>query len=403
MVKNAQVMFTASQYKLFQDFNKSRAKFFIVPKGRRYGFTSAAMSYILGAVLQHKHDLILWGDTINANIDRYVDRMLIPKCRELGIQPIWEKQRRQFRVKGSNTIVDFRGADRPENWEGFGYDLVVLNEAGIILQDEYLWENAVKPMLIDNTRSRALISGTPKGKMHKGREAVFYRLFKHGQDEFMPHYYARTVTTYDNPMLSRENIDILTQDMPSNVIEQEINGKFIDISNNLVKREWVNYFDTIPPNLIITMGVDLAISQKETADSTAIVVSGKDNDGHYYVLDAAHGRWTFHEQAQMIEKLYHKWQPKQILIEQVQYQTALIQELVRTYHLPARGIVPKKDKVTRALPMLAKLEQGLIKFYKHLDREFENEVISFPDSKHDDFVDALVYSIELENIIRVRV
>ncbi len=403
MVKNAQMLFTASQYKLFYDFKRAQAKFFIVPKGRRYGFTSAAMSYVLGAILQHKHEQILWGDTINANIDRYVERMLLPKCKELGLTPIWEKQRRQFRIKGSQTLVDFRGADRPENWEGFGYDLIILNEAGIILQDEYLWENAVKPMLIDNKHSRALISGTPKGKMHKGREAVFYQLYQIGRDEFRHHYWSKTVTTYDNPFLSTENIDLLIQDMPSSVRRQEIYGEFIDISNNLVKREWIDYFDVIPEKIEITMGVDLAISQRDTADSTAIVVTGKTPDGRYYVLDAVHGKWTFHEQAQMIDKLYKKWQPKVINIEKVQYQMALIQELIRTYHLPAKGVTPTRDKVTRALPMLAKLEQGYLKFHRSLDRDFEREVISFPDGQHDDYVDALVYSIDTEKQIRARI
>jgi predicted phage terminase large subunit-like protein len=132
-------------------------------------------------------------------------------------------------------------------------------------------------------------------------------------------------------------------------------------------------------------------------------VTGKTPDGRYYVLDAVHGKWTFHEQAQMIDKLYKKWQPKVINIEKVQYQMALIQELIRTYHLPAKGVTPTRDKVTRALPMLAKLEQGYLKFHRSLDRDFEREVISFPDGQHDDYVDALVYSIDTEKQIRARI
>ena len=40
-------------------------------------------------------------------------------------------------------VSDFRSVDRPENIEGFGYDKAFLNEAGIILRDEYLWYNAI--------------------------------------------------------------------------------------------------------------------------------------------------------------------------------------------------------------------------------------------------------------------
>lgn len=401
MVKTAQLMFTGSQANLFRNAKK---KFNVIPKGRRYGFTSSAMSWVLGAVLLHKYDLILWGDTINANIDRYVERMLLPKCHQLGVIPIWEKQRRAFRVRGSKTLVDFRGADRPENWEGFGYDVIILNEAGIILQDEYLWENAVKPMLIDNPHSRAIISGTPKGKIHKGKESIFYKLYENGKGNYTHNYYCNTVSTYDNPFLSKENIDLLIEDMPSNVVRQEIYGEFIDLGSNLVKREWIKYFEHVPANLTIIMGVDLAISQKETADSTAIVVTGRDSLNNYYVLDALSGKWTFSEQLMMIERLYQKWKPKEIRVEAVQYQSALIQELVRVGNMPAKGITPTKDKVTRSLPMLAKLERGYIYFNRHLGRELENELLSFPDNKHhDDLVDAMVYSIETDSQIRVRV
>lgn len=36
----------------------------------------------------------------------------------------------------NGSILDFGSAERPENMEGFAYDYMVLNEAGIILKKE---------------------------------------------------------------------------------------------------------------------------------------------------------------------------------------------------------------------------------------------------------------------------
>ena len=87
-----------------------------------------------------------------------------------------------------------------------------------------------------------------------------------------------------------------------------------------------------------------------------------------------------------------KWNPAVIAIEQVQYQAAVVQELLRTTRLPVRGIRPDKDKLTRFLPLVARYEQGLVRHAPGLPGWFEDELLSFPVGKHDDGVDALAYS-----------
>ena len=52
-------------------------------------------------------------------------------------------------LKIGNSSLDFRSADKPENIEGFGYALIILNEAGIILKNRRLWEETIRPMAMD--------------------------------------------------------------------------------------------------------------------------------------------------------------------------------------------------------------------------------------------------------------
>ena len=96
---------------------------------------------------------ILWGDTISTNIDRYVDRYWKPELIKSEIEYTYSTQKKVMTLQNFKGYIDFRSADRPENWEGFGYDIIILNEAGIILKNDYLFTNAVLPMLMDNRGS----------------------------------------------------------------------------------------------------------------------------------------------------------------------------------------------------------------------------------------------------------
>jgi hypothetical protein len=75
------------------------------------------------------------------------------------------------------------------------------------------------------------------------------------------------------PARAREEIDRIAAEMPELVRRQEILGQFVDLSGASVHREWVKYGE-FPPLLphTIAIGVDLAISLKDTAAYTAIVV-----------------------------------------------------------------------------------------------------------------------------------
>ena len=113
--------------------------------------------------------------------------------------------------------------DNPQNIEGFAYDYAFLNEAGIILRDEYLWYNAIQPMLLDY-KAHTIIAGTPKG------QGLFHKLYQRALDKDQPQYEAFTFSTYDNPYIPREAIAQMIQDMPQRVVSQEIYAEFLDDS-----------------------------------------------------------------------------------------------------------------------------------------------------------------------------
>jgi hypothetical protein len=211
-------------------------KYTIVRKGRRGGLTKGAanamIEYGLGDdfhFLPSGPLMFLWGDTIAANIDKYVERYFLPELKKLPKSLwTWRKQERMMRV--GRATIDFRSADRPENWEGFGYHLIFLNEAGIILEDDYLYNNAVLPMLVDFASAKIIVAGAPKGKRHKGGEHLFYTLYKKSLTDTI-NYRNLYFTGYNNPFIAREEIKIIRETMDEETAKQEIDGEFIDLTD----------------------------------------------------------------------------------------------------------------------------------------------------------------------------
>lgn len=161
----------------------------------------------------------------------------------------------------------------------------------------------------------------------------------------------------------------------------------------LFRRQWIDRRPAPRSGCRIAMGVDLALSLKQGADYTALVVIARDEFGKLYVLDAVRERADFPTALSLIRLMADKWKPQKIGIEQVAYQAVVVQELLRNTTLPIRGITPDRDKMTRAQPVALRYEQGLIS-HAALPSWFEDELLAFPQGEHDDCVDALVYAYQ---------
>ena len=248
------------------------------------------------------------------------------------------------------------------------------------------WNEAIRPTLTDYKGDGYFFS-TPKGRND------FHAMYERARlDET---YASFRMPTSVNPYIAQDEIDAAQRELPTVVFNQEYLAEFVDVQGALVKREMITYVnsDQVPRDLKIGMGVDLAISKSDTADYTAIAVVGYDKDsGRRYVLDMWRGKVGFHEVVTGVQALASKWNPSRINIEAVQYQVAVVQELLRKTSLPVKAVKPDRDKVTRFHALLARYEQLLVTHVRGLEPSFEQELLSFPEGNHDDMVDALVYA-----------
>ena len=224
---NLDITYLPYQEEVFFNTNE---RYTVITKGRRVGITKGASHAFIEYALDNISPL-LWVDTVNGNIDRYYDRYFYPILKKLP-KDFWSYNSVRKELRIGESIIDFRSAERPETIEGFGYRKIFLNEAGIILSDDYLYTNAILPMMLDYQDSQLIAAGVPKGKKTKqGNTHKFFELYEKaisGADN----YKAFNFSSYANPLLSKEDIEELEQEIPPEDREQEIYGRFTDKSGN---------------------------------------------------------------------------------------------------------------------------------------------------------------------------
>lgn len=174
--------------------------------------------------------------------------------------------------------------------------------------------------------------------------------------------------------------------------------------------------------LDIFMGVDLAISEKETADFFSVSVVGKKGSGlsaRYYPLEVIEERLPFHKQTNTILRLIDKWKVARCGVEVTGYQQAQYQELIRKRPEYANIIKPVRpkpgdDKTTRAHRLSTYFENGQVYFPERIitvrnGSEIEHEpetvhwklrdqLILMPEPEHDDMFDSFEIAMQMANV-----
>lgn len=139
--------------------------------------------------------------------------------------------------------------------------------------------------------------------------------------------------------------------------------------------------------------VDLATSIKQTADFTVVSTWAKTPDSDLLLLDVQRQRLEGPEHVRLLQSVYATWRPYAFYIEQAGFQLSTIQYAMKA-SLPVVPVIPDRDKLARALPAAARMQQGMYYFPEGKPfAEAEAELWSFPAGAHDDFVDTVSLSI----------
>lgn len=397
-------------------FFRTNARFKVIHKGRRLGLTHGMMLYAIERCLRCEDPIgekILWVDTTYSNMVRYIIRYGLPKLKQVPRSFYeWNKTNNILLIKSDEceSLIDFRSADRPENFEGFGYTLVILNEAGIILKNPNLWLETIRPMMLDY-KAEAIIGGTPKGKRHKGKEHLFFTLAKKGKtiDEIevrhegnarRENWITLNYSSYDNEEIEDAEVDELASEISPMLRNQEIYGEFVDVTTDrIIRREWFVEAvrrETANVKIKTLQSWDTAFKKNEENDYS-VCTTWEIYENQYRLIDIFRDRLEFPELKKKVVELNEKFNPNEIIIEDKASGISLVQELERNTVLPIIPIKVGSDKVSRVHSITPLIESGNVVLYSEMEFDlnlFLDECEDFPNGEFDDMVDSMSQALE---------
>lgn len=370
---------------------ENEEKYTFIVAARRIGKTYASFQWVLENLL-YKESKGLWVDTTQTNLATY---------RSDHMKEILKEEYQNIRIDNQKNIIyfkngsrlDMRSAERPELLEGFEYDWVVLNEAGIILKKKGLWENSIMPMC---KNAKVKIVGTPKGKNK------YYELTESFKNN--PNSKKFVFTVYDCPRYTPEEIEQIKNSTDINTFRSEYLGEFLDTyENSLVKQEWVQYYTTLPELKKVSIHNDLTHTGKTTSDYFCWCLVGEGVDNNYYVIDWVLEKTDPLTQSHICINKYMQYKNKNIV--KMTYDAVSNdgwgdwtkkEAKNKDISLPLEPFKAKGDKITNLTSVLPHLVSKRVFFNKeHSQLQLAmSQLLAFPNKLiHDDFVDAFVTSL----------
>ena len=199
---------------------------------------------------------------------------------------------------------------------------------------------------------------------------------------------------------TQADIDTLRESVPSvEAWEREYMLNIVSTSDQVVRREWITYYDAFPPEnqyRYSASGVDPAISEDQDRDCTAIVsgkiYSRKKNLKIYILPNPINERIDSLKALDTIKAISNglgQGLPATVWVESVQYQKAIIQQLVSDGY-PAKEYKPYgADKRARLSIISAHIQSGTVLFPRHGAEKLIEQLVGFGVERHDDLSDAL--------------
>tara|TARA_R110000868_G_C10972986_1_gene771145 strand:+ start:35485 stop:36960 length:1476 start_codon:yes stop_codon:yes gene_type:complete len=175
----------------------------------------------------------------------------------------------------------------------------------------------------------------------------------------------------------------------------------ISLEGNLIDLKWFKEFDLEQKYKMdfdsVIASTDAAAKTKKTNDPSAFLKCGIiGND--IYVLDVYNKRKEYHETKQNLILFASNFpMVNDIIIEDASTGQVLITELKRESKFGIRAVTTKGlSKEIRARNETGQMANGNIYFPKNAPwlAEFKNQLLMFPNGKHDDMVDAFVYCLQ---------
>lgn len=383
-----------------RQFIYSDAKRRMIRAGRRGGKTVGVATY--AAMMFLSGHRVLYAAPTSDQTDtfwRHVRQSLLPLVLQKPTPFVKNDAERYFERAGTENRIKAKTAWNADTLRGDYADVLILDEYQMMNEDA--WGVIGVPMLLDNDGIAIFIYTPPSVRTSGASRARDKRhaakLFKRAQADTTGRWATFSFTSHDNPYLSKVALSEIAADMSALAYRQEILAEDVDsVPGALWNMDGLDKtrLAACPVELSrIVVGVDPKASV--TADSkTGIVVAGRGEDGHLYVLEDGSLDGSPDAWGRQVDYMVSKWEADRAVAE-VNQGGDMVISVLKTINpdLPIRSVRASRGKYVRAEPIAALYEQGKV-HHVGMFPDLEDQMCSFvPGAPSPDNLDALVWAL----------
>jgi phage terminase large subunit-like protein len=277
----------------------------------------------------------------------------ILECAPSWCRPHYEATRR--RVTWPNGAMAYSySAEEPDRLRGPQHDAAALDELAS-WRDPSTFDMLMFGMRLGK-RPRTVIATTPRPTklvklllVREGHDVVVTRgtTFEN-RANLAPGFFDQIVSRYEGTRLGRQ--ELLAE------VLMDIPGALWNLDSiDAARRE------RAPDLTRVVVAIDPAVSTSEGSDETGIIVAGKDERGHGYVLEDLSGRYPPATWARTAIEAYRRHCADRIVAE-VNNGGDMVENTLRTIdpNVPYTAVHASRGKITRAEPVAALYEQNKV-------------------------------------------
>ncbi len=359
-----------------QNVLDNAGRFNVVVRGRRWGKTFLGQDIACIAATQDK--LVGWF----APNYKYLTESFKAIRRLLG-NAVMSSNATDNRIElFEGGVIEFWTLENPDAGRSRKYDVVIIDEAGLVLELADRWREAIRATLLDR-KGMAWFFGTPKPpRSVQLKHYAFYQFYQRGQ-EGLNGWRSFHRPSRNNPHLSGSEIDSMRSEpgMTQRVARQEIDAEFLSESTDALwtmeliepyRRRRHASVEKLRTVLFLDPG---NFSTADSADPTGIVIATKGSDGHFYVENDLSGAYTPNQCARLVVNASEHYEAK-VYFESNQGGEFVRSAIRNVSPISVTGIPSTQGKEQRALAPLGCYEMGLV----HHEFEFldmENEMVNW--------------------------
>ena len=261
-------------HKAQAEVSRHPSRFRILVAGRRFGKTHLSKVEIIKAA-RGKGKKVIWYVAPTFSMAREImwDELIE------AIPDSWVQKKHETRLEVrliNGTVIQLKGADRPDTLRGRALDFVILDEFQDFRED--VWEKVLYPTLT-TTKGRALIIGTPKSYNH------FYKLYEMGQikkNRSSGQWWSWQFPTILSPFFPPSEIKHARENLDPKTFRQEFEASFESMSGRVYysfdRKKHVGRYP-FNPKLPIIIGQDFNV------DPMSSVIMQKQSNGDIWIVD----------------------------------------------------------------------------------------------------------------------